>query len=593
MTELKQSVDDDIINRIRSYYGKTSMSDSMIRSLLGTRYGLSNIDVDTLSIYTITISNKILNILDLIGNDSNNVTKELLNEQYDDLIDYVIDSLEYVNSARLQVYKPSDESTKIQDSQKHRVVNFAMYSYVIIMLFGGRYLTKTIKTLATSDKYSKRVEEILYFIVKVHLGDATHFMFDDVDLKISYFRERRISLIRILDKYMNDDTLKPMTQPTRGRMNVIPNMDKSLSIEATRDRLYSKIENDSFIDITKDLRFMLLGLGDIMSGVVLTVSDEHIKQTAINVGLISVYSTVVSNHPHNGSAVYKKKEDISNYDNIVHIKTDPEYYIPSFKSPIMEKVLMYYPMLSDIDLNIENVDHDIFEEFDDGLISTILKYIAHVETIDIVPINDRITYDEITGLYNIVNGRSGRNDTESKYSNIDIEDVRSGARTATKKVVRTKKQIDTSVDKKIVSPVAKNLEDLITGLTSNDVKNEKEKRAVRENIQQGRYTAKFLITKFMNHLALKAVITVIAGPAIGMLINTIITYLDIKRTKAVTDKERRRMNKDYEDALEIMEMKINSEDNPKKKIQLVKMQQKLKRSQAKIKFNDDSVDKKG
>jgi len=515
MTELKQSVDDDIINRIRSYYGKTSMSDSMIRSLLGTRYGLSNIDVDTLSIYTITISNKILNILDLIGNDSNNVTKELLNEQYDDLIDYVIDSLEYVNSARLQVYKPSDESTKIQDSQKHRVVNFAMYSYVIIMLFGGRYLTKTIKTLATSDKYSKRVEEILYFIVKVHLGDATHFMFDDVDLKISYFRERR------------------------------------------------------------------------------TVSDEHIKQTAINVGLISVYSTVVSNHPHNGSAVYKKKEDISNYDNIVHIKTDPEYYIPSFKSPIMEKVLMYYPMLSDIDLNIENVDHDIFEEFDDGLISTILKYIAHVETIDIVPINDRITYDEITGLYNIVNGRSGRNDTESKYSNIDIEDVRSGARTATKKVVRTKKQIDTSVDKKIVSPVAKNLEDLITGLTSNDVKNEKEKRAVRENIQQGRYTAKFLITKFMNHLALKAVITVIAGPAIGMLINTIITYLDIKRTKAVTDKERRRMNKDYEDALEIMEMKINSEDNPKKKIQLVKMQQKLKRSQAKIKFNDDSVDKKG
>ncbi len=548
--------------------------------------GLSDVDTEKLSIYTITLVNKILRLFELIGDTSTIDQQQETLLEIDGFIDYVIESLEYINRVRIHTYSPNPNHNKIQASQEHRSRCVHLYMMILQMIISSSKSQQMF--FRTSDKYSERIEILLDKLVRKYRNKMEPIIIDGVSLHLqqyepsyNYTLERTINVMDIFHRYATIGQVRSnYTHRKSRRFGNLPIIKTTSDPQSMMGERIDQIDDAKFEDADIKIPLMMLHFGDIMSGISL-INDNEIQQTAIHVGLTAIQMSLLDEH----------QLQLSKYKPIVTIKVGEDYPIPSIGDPMLEKIFLYYPLLSSVKFDNAKVDHSLFEDFDDSLIRRSAKLFKQcLDNPDGLGYDRRGTHQIISRLVyaSVHDYRPLKTAHHGEF-----EDVRSDARSATKKVVRTKKQIDTAVDKKVVSPVAKNLEDLILGLTSNDVQNEKEKRDIRENISKGRYTAKFLIKKYLNHLATKAVIMVIAGPGIGLLINVIITYLDIRRTKAVSDKERRRMSADFDDALEILDMKINSTDDSKKKIALVKMRQKLSRSQSKIKFNDDSVSKKG
>lgn len=174
---------------------------------------------------------------------------------------------------------------------------------------------------------------------------------------------------------------------------------------------------------------------------------------------------------------------------------------------------------------------------------------------------------------------------------IDLEDARAGARRVVKTVVGAKKKLDVSIEKKVKDPIINNVDGLVDGLTGNETATEKEKQTTRVALKEGRYSPSFILKKIFALSAKSGVAFMIGGPVVGVPLAGLFSYMEFLRTKKNTRAERTRYINQIDDSIELVNIKIEAADTPKKKIALVKVRQKLESEKGKIAKGVETVKK--
>ena len=335
--------------------------------------------------------------------------------------------------------------------------------------------------------------------------------------------------------------------------------------------------------------------------------NKHISTTAKKLGLCFAIPVIIEEQ----GSYYKtsdKKTYLDNLSNkVIIIKNFNGKYSNMWEDKHHYSIINNtYPLLSDKTVFNNQLDHTVIKDFDNGLMDMIINVLYDLDKL--IEVDEweslkNLEYDsQLNYIKTVLNGRyhtDFRNGNESMAiaensyddESVELEDARSAVRTAVKKVKQVKKTADTIVEK-VKAPIVKNLEDILS-IGSNEAKNETEKKEIRENIKNGKYSVKFIVKKVFSHLGRKSIVVIIGGPIVGGIIAAMMTYVDIKQTKIKTANERRKMHKDLGDSIELVDIKINGADTEAQKLRYTKVKQQLTRAQGKVKYNDETIKSKG
>ncbi len=404
---------------------------------------------------------------------------------------------------------------------------------------------------------------------------------------------------------MNDDCAKtPMCLSDEDMESVVPQLTKGFNREADRIAKSVKSYTPPSDEIVSSITCNIYHLGMIVSLIPYICKVGNTMNAMC--GIISLSTTIWCRGTASDFYDSKTRDTIlDQFDKILTVKIAWDSKIPLLTSnarlSVITEFLDSYPHISallclpgNIFLNDPNATYTSSEEFKYFSMSFYRNLYKVLTTRDTKERARLSAHSEMDGIFKLYRSYRLNRSIQRREddASTDMEDVRSGSRRVVKTVVDTKKKIDTTVEQKIKEPIIQNIDKLVEGVVGNEAASDKEKASTRVQLIEGRYKPSFLLKKIFKLGSKAGVAVMLGGPVVGAALIGFFAYLEVLRTKKHTNAERVRMVNELDDAIEVVNVRIESAESTKQKMSLIKIRQKIEAERNRIKVGNDIVKKK-